>query len=139
MKDNITLLIIDDDADDRKLFIEAVNDFDPEIICLTANDGQQALELLHTNDQLPHFIFLDLRMPRFNGKRFLLEIQKDELLGKIPVIIYTTSREAEDSSELKKMGAVYFISKPSNPEEIYYLVSFVLEEQLKVMDSRKEE
>ena len=41
MKDNITLLIIDDDADDRKLFIEAVNDFDPEIICLTANDGQQ--------------------------------------------------------------------------------------------------
>ena len=130
MNNNISLLIIDDDADDRKLFIDAVNDFDPAIICLTAKDGQQALELLHTNDQLPDFIFLDLRMPRFNGKRFLLEIKKDELLKKIPVIIYTTSREVEESKELKEMGAVYFISKPSNPEEIYYLVSFVLEEQL---------
>ena len=130
MKDNITLLIVDDDPDDKKLFIEAVKDFDPDIICNTASDGRQALELLHSGDLLPDFIFLDLRMPRFNGKRFLLEIKKDEVLKKIPVIIYTTSREVEESKELKEIGAVYFISKPSNPEEIYYMVSFVLEEQL---------
>ena len=130
MEDNIILLLVDDDPDDKKLFIEAVKEFDPQIICYTANDGLQALEILHTTKLLPDFIFLDLRMPRFNGKKFLQAIKKDESLKQIPVIIYTTSREVEESKELKEIGAVYFISKPSNPEEIYYMVSFVLEEQL---------
>ena len=138
MKDNITLLIVDDDSDDRQLFIEAVKEFDPGITCFTASDGQQALEFLHTTDSLPDFIFLDLRMPRFNGKRCLLELKKDEQLRNIPVIIYTTSREVEESSELKELGAVYFISKPGNPEEIYYLVSFVLEEQLNAARRQRE-
>ena len=131
MANRISVLIVDDDADDRKLFIEAVKEVDRHIECITANDGQQALEVLREPaGQLPDFIFLDLRMPRYNGKRCLQEIKKDERLKHIPVIIYSTSREVEESQELKAMGAVYFISKPSNPDEIYYLVSFVLEEQL---------
>jgi CheY-like chemotaxis protein len=131
MPDRISVLIVDDDADDRKLFIEAVKEVDRHIECITAGDGQQALEILHKpGSKLPHFIFLDLRMPRYNGKKCLQEIKKDERLKHIPVIIYSTSREVEESQELKAMGAVHFISKPSNPDEIYYLVSFVLEEQL---------
>jgi DNA-binding NtrC family response regulator len=124
-------MIVDDDADDRKLFIDAVKEVNRHIECITASDGQQAREVLRkAGSALPDFIFLDLRMPRYNGKRCLQEIKKDEDLKNIPVIIYSTSREVEESQELKAMGAVYFISKPSNPDEIYYLVSFVLEEQL---------
>lgn len=131
MADRIRVLIVDDDADDRKLFIDAVREVNRHIECITASDGQQALEVLRkSGSTLPDFIFLDLRMPRYNGKRCLQEIKKDENLKHIPVIIYSTSREVEESQELKAMGAVYFISKPSNPDEIYYLVSFVLEEQL---------
>lgn len=134
MNDHISVLIVDDDADDRQLFIEAVKEIDHDIECFTANDGKQALDLLKdTGKPLPDFIFLDLRMPRYNGKKCLMEIKKDDRLKHIPVIIYTTSREVEESQELKSMGAVYFISKPSNPEEIYYIVSFVLEEQLNAM------
>lgn len=131
MKSNLSLLIVDDDADDIELFIEAAKEIDENIECITANNGRQALELLKNNtSSLPDFIFLDIRMPVFDGKKCLLEIKKDERLKHIPVIIYTTSKEVEESKELRKMGAVYFISKPSNAEEIYYLVSFVLEEQL---------
>lgn len=131
MADRIRVLIVDDDADDRKLFIDAVREVNRHIECITASDGQQALEVLRkSGSTLPDFIFLDLRMPRYNGKRCLQEIKKDENLKHIPVIIYSTSREVEESQELKAMGAVYFISKPSNPDEIYYLVSFVLEEQI---------
>jgi CheY-like chemotaxis protein len=131
MKNNLRLLIVDDDTDDIELFIEAAKEIDENIECITANNGQQALELLKNNTSgLPDFIFLDIRMPVFDGKKCLLEIKKDERLKHIPVIIYTTSKEVEESKELRKMGAVYFISKPANAEEIYYLVSFVLEEQL---------
>jgi CheY-like chemotaxis protein len=131
MADRISVLIVDDDADDRKLFIDAVKEVDRHIECFTASDGQQALEVLRKSaSKLPDFIFLDLRMPRYNGKRCLMEIKRDERLKHIPVIIYSTSREVEESQELKAMGAVHFISKPTDPEEVYYLVSFAIEEQL---------
>ncbi|MGZ3923907.1 MAG: response regulator [Flavisolibacter sp.] len=130
MKDKRKLLIVDDDADDRQLFIDAVKDFDEHIECVSAKDGKQALDLLNDpSASLPDYIFLDLRMPRFNGKKCLIEIKNNERLKKIPVIIYTTSRELEESKELKEMGAIHVISKPTNPEEVYYVVSFTLEEQ----------
>ena len=65
------------------------------------------------------------------------KIKEDQALKSIPVIIYTTSREVPESIELKEMGAVHFISKPSDPDEIYYVVSFVLEEQLNSLRSKK--
>ncbi len=130
MKENIKLLIVDDDEDDRQLFIESAKEVDENIICVTANDGQQALELLKNKENtLPDYIFLDLRMPRFSGRKTIEEIKRDPDLLHIPVIIYTTSRETEDSDELKKMGAARFVSKPVNPEEIYYLISAVIEEK----------
>lgn len=133
----MTILIVDDDADDRELFITAIKQINANFKCITANDGKQALELLKSNDKaLPDFIFLDLHMPRFGGKKCLLEIKNDEHLNSIPVVIYTTSKDVDESKELRKLGAVHFISKPSDPEEIYYVVSFVLEEQLNMRKSR---
>jgi DNA-binding NtrC family response regulator len=133
MKNNMLFLIVDDDADDRKLFIEAVKEIDETIECKTAKNGELALEQLRdTGYPLPDFIFLDIRMPRIDGKKCLLEIKKDERLKHIPVVIYTTSKAVEESKELRNMGAFHFISKPSNADEIFYLICFVLEEQTKV-------
>lgn len=125
-----SLLIVDDDTDDRNLFIEAVKEVDDTIVCMEAKDGQQALEMLNNMDSaLPDFIFLDLRMPRYNGEKCLLEIKNNERLKNIPVIIYTTSKNVEESKQLKSLGACHFMTKPRNAEEIYYLVSIVLEEE----------
>jgi DNA-binding NtrC family response regulator len=130
MSGNRYLLIIDDDSDDRDLFIEAVKEIDDKINCVSADNGQYALELLHNSpDRLPDFIVLDLRMPRYSGKRFLFEIKNDDRLKKIPVIIYTTSKSVEESNELARLGACHFMTKPRNPEEIYYLASFILGEK----------
>ena len=124
------ILLVDDDADDRKYFLEAVAEINDTIECATAKDGLQALELLRDPQfSLPDFIFLDLRMPRYNGKQCLLQIKADERLKEIPVVIYTTSREVQESEELQSLGAVHFISKPSDPDEIFYVLSLVLEEQ----------
>ncbi len=130
MKKNITILIADDDEDDKKLFIESAKEVNKNINCITASDGQEALRLLKDEKNLvPDFIFLDLRMPRISGKQCLEEIRKDKRLQHIPVFIYTTSRDVEDSIELKKNGAVHFISKPVNPDDIYYILSTVLYEK----------
>ena len=124
------ILLIDDDADDRKYFMEAVNEIDADIECVTAKDGDQALQLLRdTQVSLPNYIFLDLRMPKINGMQCLIQIKADERLKAIPVIVYTTAREVEESEEMQGMGAVRFVTKPTNTEEIYYVVSQALEEE----------
>jgi DNA-binding NtrC family response regulator len=123
------LLIVDDDPDDRNLFIEAVREVEETMICISADNGQQALEMLNNIDsRLPDFIVLDLRMPRYSGKRCLSALKADERLKNIPVFIYTTSANVEESNELAEMGACHFMTKPANAEEIYYLVSFILGE-----------
>lgn len=137
MNKNLKLLIVDDDADDRQFFVNAVNEINGTIECAVAKDGLHALRVLNDSSiALPDLIFLDLRMPRFNGKRCLLEIKATERLKEIPVIVYTTSTEVKESSELKDIGAVEFISKPHSTEEIYYILSVVLEEQMALLDKK---
>lgn len=124
------ILLVDDDEDDRKYFMDALKEIDETIECVTAKDGEQALNYLANADHsLPDYIFLDLRMPKVNGRRCLIEIKADERLQHIPVIIYTTSGDVAESEELQGKGAVRFITKPGDPGEIFYVLSLVLEEQ----------
>src|ERR1700744_2567436 len=111
MNENIVILIVDDDEDDRTLFIDSAKEIDEGIGFVTASDGQEALQLLKDGrNRLPDYIFLDLRMPRVGGRKCMEEIRSDKRLDHIPVFIYTTSTHVNDSIELKEMGAVHFIS-----------------------------
>lgn len=126
----MTILIVDDDEDDRKLFIEATEELDKTINCLSAADGTEALGLLRDErNEVPDLIFLDLRMPGLTGEECLVEIKKEPRLAGVPVIVYTTSRDVQESVRLKQLGAAHFMSKPSSPEEVFYMVSFVIGSQ----------
>jgi CheY-like chemotaxis protein len=126
----MTILLVDDDADDRKLFFEVTKEVDDTITCVPASSGEEALRYLREETHpLPDYIFLDLRMPGLSGEECLLEIKKEERLASIPVIVYTTSRDVRESVRLKQLGAAHFMSKPVSPSEVYYMVSFVLGEK----------
>ncbi len=126
----MTILLIDDDADDRKLFFEATAEFDDTIKYVAAANTQEALIYLNNVENvLPDFIFLDLRMPGLSGEQCLIEIKKDPRLAAVPVIIYTTSRDEKESVRLKSLGAAHFMSKPVLPDDVFYMVSFVLGEK----------
>lgn len=120
------ILMVDDDADDRQFFEEAINEIDPEIACYFAFDGIQALDILNTLQPLPDYLFLDLNMPRMGGKQCLKEIKKDPRLTNIPVIIYSTSKFVKEEAEVLKLGAYYFMQKPSNFDEIREFISDVI-------------
>jgi CheY-like chemotaxis protein len=126
----MTILIVDDDEDDRKLFIEAAEELDKTINCLSAADGTEALGFLKDGrNDVPDMIFLDLRMPGLTGEDCLVEIKKEPRLANVPVIVYTTSRDVRESVRLKKLGAAHFMSKPVSPEEVFYMVSFAIGSQ----------
>jgi CheY-like chemotaxis protein len=128
----MTILLVDDDEDDRKLFFEAARDYDPTIAFVGLPNAEEALYYLKdSKSSLPDFIFLDLRMPGVTGQQCLVEIKKDPRLATVPVIVYTTSKDEKESILLKKLGAAHFMTKPSSPDEVYYMVSFVLGEEWK--------
>ena len=121
------ILLVDDDADDRSMFCDALHEVDDSVECITAQDGVEALGILRTKaGALPDFIFLDLNMPRLNGQQCLREIRQALHLEHIPVIIYTTSRQQRDIDETKRLGAAGFITKPNTFDGICRSIASVL-------------
>jgi|ERR1043165_4270470 CheY-like chemotaxis protein len=119
MRKPATVFIADDDQDDVELFLEAVNEVDEAIQCYTAMDGEEALQKLREAlPTIPDLIFLDLNMPRINGKQCLLEIKKTDQLRNVPVIIYSTSSIKNEVEEVRKLGAAHFLTKPSSFGEL---------------------
>jgi CheY-like chemotaxis protein len=110
----------DDDADDRLLAKDALNE------CHLANDlhfvenGEELLDYLYRRNRFsqmsdsprPGLILLDLNMPKKDGREALKEIKADPELRKIPVVVLTTSRADTDIGRIYDLGANSFISKP---------------------------
>lgn len=121
------ILVVDDDMDDVQLFGEVIANIEPSIQLQHAEDGRDALEkLAETTNHLPDLIFLDLNMPRMDGKECLKKIKKDDQLNHIPVIIYTTSSQINDIEETMETGAVCFITKPNNLKELERILIAVI-------------
>ena len=110
----MTLLYVDDDSEDKEIFCDALAEIDPTILCLTASDGEEGLARLTVLLTPPDFIFLDLNMPRMNGKEMLLELKKSERFSSIPVVIYSTSLLKHDVQMLNDLGAYLCIEKPAD-------------------------
>jgi CheY-like chemotaxis protein len=109
----MTILLIDDDEDDQEVFREAASMIVPTVEFIVAKDGEQGLLQLDTVSKLPDYIFLDVNMPRMDGKEFLRLVKAHPVFKVIPVIIYSTSNHKSELGEYFKMGASNFITKPS--------------------------
>src|SRR5260370_22840909 len=122
----ITVLMADDDADDRRLAKDAWEETRPADELEFVEDGEQLLEYLRHRGRytsrgaapLPKIILLDLNMPKKDGREALREIKGDPLLRKIPVIVLTTSRAEEDIAKSYDLGVNSFIVKPARFESL---------------------
>jgi DNA-binding response OmpR family regulator len=124
------ILLVDDDADDLYLFIQALEVIDPSIRLMYAGDGISALKMLYNRDiPLPDYIFLDLNMHRMNGKECLEEMKSSSYLSAVPVIICTTSKRESDVKRTRDLGASGFFTKPDNFEELVMGIRFILDEK----------
>jgi CheY-like chemotaxis protein len=121
------VLIVDNDEDDVEIFQEALFAINPNIKVVTANDGLDAFKIIQSLlPKLPDFIFLDLNMPRMNGKEFLYLAKKEISLHNIPIVIYSTTRNVSEIKECFKLGAAHFLVKPADFNEIIRDIKTVL-------------
>lgn len=116
----ITILIADDDPEDRMLAQEALDEARLANDVRYVNDGQELLDYLKHQGKYadpkdaprPGMILLDLNMPRKDGREALEEIKADPELKSIPVVILTTSEADEDILKTYGLGASSYITKP---------------------------
>ncbi len=107
-------MIVDDDEDDRFFFKEVITKMFHLAVCIEAYDGADALSLLQKAEQLPNYIFLDINMPRLNGRECLKQLKKDASLKYIPVIMFSTSFSEKSIHEFHMLGASGYLIKPTD-------------------------
>jgi len=130
LKKPITILMADDDEDDRLLTREALDESRVINNLLCVEDGVELISYLKREGKYadvelypwPGIILLDLNMPRKDGREALKELKSDPDLKGIPVVILTTSQQEEDMVKGYGLGAASFITKPVNFEGLVDLM-----------------
>ena len=116
----ITILIADDDPEDRMLAAEALKESRLANDIRFVEDGEELVEYLHHRGRFsnpddaprPGVILLDLNMPRKDGREALREIKENPDLRRIPIIVLTTSKAEIDIYRSYDLGVNSFIVKP---------------------------
>ena len=116
----IVILMADDDADDRMLAKEALEESRVINDLRFVEDGEALMDYLRRRGKYadedasprPGLILLDLNMPKKDGREALKEIKDDPELRRIPIVVMTTSQAEEDIFRSYYLGASSFITKP---------------------------
>ncbi len=125
----ITILVADDDADDRLLIREAFEENKIENDVNFVEDGEQLLAYLRREGEYgklegrpyPGLVLLDLNMPKKDGREALAEIKADPQLVQIPVVVLSTSKAEDDIEHAYGHGVSSFITKPVTFDQLVQL------------------
>ena len=113
--------------DDEKLIVKATS----LVIKLagyqiaSAYDGKEGLRL--ARKEKPDLILLDIMMPGMDGWQVLELLKSDETLAHIPVIVFTAKEYIKGRRKSVSAGAVDYVTKPFEPEELMQAISKALE------------
>lgn len=113
----LSILLIEDDMIETMKFKRVLNSLDLNHEVIEAVNGEQALEILKSQQQLPDLILMDLNMPKMNGIEFLQILKSDADLRYLPAIVLSTSNNHDDIKECYKMGIAGYIMKPLKYED----------------------
>ena len=125
------VLLVEDNYGDVVLVQEAIKFVEKQVNLNVVRDGKEAINYLkkqakYADALLPDLIFLDLNLPKKNGKEVLNEIKCCDKLKQIPVVILTTSQNEEDISDAYRLNAnAYMVKNPIFDEFVYSIKSSI--------------
>ena len=111
------LLIVDDEPHIRMLIEQTLEELeDEDVIFLTAENGEEALEIIQTEN--PQLVFLDVMMPKMNGMEVCRRIKKELSMDKVFIVLLTAKGQELDRLKGQEVGADVYMTKPFDPEVI---------------------
>jgi chemotaxis family two-component system response regulator Rcp1 len=113
------LLHVEDDDAMAYLFRAALDTAGVTVSVYRVCDGEQALAFLrkdgiYRDARTPELVVLDANLPKVDGWMVLAAWQRDERIRSVPIVLFTTSSNAEDRRRALELGAKGFITKPSS-------------------------
>jgi two-component system, chemotaxis family, response regulator Rcp1 len=132
VQNQVEILLVEDNLGDVRLTTEALKEGKITNNISVVNDGVEAVAFLRKEGKYkdaprPDLIFLDLNMPRKDGREVLIEIKNDPSLKTIPVIVLTTSQAEQDIIMSYESHANCFISKPVDLEQFLKVTKLIEE------------
>jgi CheY-like chemotaxis protein len=126
------ILLVEDNANDAELTLEALSEHNLANEVVLVRDGAEALDYLYqrgkfaaSDEEGLAVILLDLKLPKVDGLEVLRTIKADERLRCIPVVVLTSSREERDVIESYRLGVNAYVVKPVNFSEFITAVKQV--------------
>ena len=122
MRKKSIILIADDDSDDCYLIRLAFEDCKIDNPIVFFKNGLEVVEYINqhqlTEEKSVGLIILDLNMPKMDGRQTLSNLKSNPLWRKVPVVVMTTSKAAEDIDGCYDLGANSYITKPSSYDDL---------------------
>lgn len=116
---SIHVILIEDDPGDAEMIIRALKKDMPNVELVHLEDGAAAIDLIFGQGEhagqglrIPQMVILDLNMPKMNGPHVLKNIRYDKRTRRIPVVVFTSSREDSDLGRCYDLGVNSYIVKP---------------------------
>ncbi|TKT87668.1 response regulator [Dyadobacter frigoris] len=115
MDNTKTVHLADDDEDDRMLFKEALQEANPEVKVVEAQNGKELIENIKNADDLDDtVIVVDMNMPKMNGIETIKAIRDDLQLSEVPAVMLSTSNNPELKKKAIEAGATDYFTKPNS-------------------------
>ncbi len=139
----IEILLVEDNPADVRLTVEALKEGKILNNLHVAKDGVEALDILYKRPPYeksirPDLIFLDLNLPRKDGREVLAEIKEEEKLKRIPVVVLTTSKAEEDVLKSYGLHANCYITKPVDLDQFIKVIQLIEDFWLSIVTLPKE-
>lgn len=127
------VLVVDDEADFRRVFCDFLRDHDYEVI--EAENGVHALEIYRDPEREIgiDLVVTDFRMPRMGGEELIRELRKSQRY--LPILGITGHRELSEQIKVLTVGGFYFLEKPLPP---WPLVERIVETAVRLFRTEKE-
>ena len=103
-------IVIDDSRAMRMILKRIVGKLNFEVV--EAGDGQEALDLLGTLDEVPELALIDWNMPNMNGLEFVVKARADPRLREMTLVMVTTESEHNQIVRALAAGAHEYVIKP---------------------------
>lgn len=126
MKEQLRILLVEDDPDDVELFGEAFRGRTDDGSLHVITEGDKVIP--HLLDARPHpdVIILDLNLPKMDGKEILKVLKESKDFSHLPVVILTTSASPADREFCLTNGAHEFMTKPTTMDGIDRMMNVIL-------------